>query len=260
MKGFTWTYASLSDYYVRSGRDARNLNPAIQAVLTACPGSGIFGRGANSVLIEATSGIVTKVDLEEKHDDPEEDQLHREQEVLDLLNQQDPPCPFLNILVDDHDRLRLIDFGYTVRIGARLDVGYEPYVRQGRWREKGTGQFGRAGPGTEQFALASVFWYMVRGSEAYGEVDFVTKVNRMIEGQVPDTDPDDPVDCIIGRCWQEHYARVADLVEDIKTLPGAESHVEEALAQRKDRESRNKKTCEELYSKIQAAMQDETER
>ncbi|ATY60742.1 kinase domain-containing [Cordyceps militaris] len=125
-----------------------------------------------------------------------------------------------NILVDAEDQVRLIDFDHALRPGAELDVGEEPYVRQSM--EPQGGQFGFAGPVTEQFALGSVFWYMARGVQMYAELPGHERVDRLIRGDFPASDPHDPVDGIIRRCWEGGYATVAHLVDDIQRVSGLE--------------------------------------
>ncbi|EFR01099.1 CAMK/CAMKL protein kinase [Nannizzia gypsea CBS 118893] len=69
-----------------------------------------------------------------------------------------------NILFDDEDNLRLVDFD-----GSR---GGRGAIRH-RYMN-----YGKAGPDTEQFALGSVLWYLSRGKELYSDIDGVEKVNR----------------------------------------------------------------------------------
>lgn len=111
-------------------------------------------------------------------------------------------------------------FDHSPAIGDALDVGYEPYVRQHR----GTlgGLYGTAGPVTEQFALGSAFWYMTRNSELYSELEGPDQVDRLLEGKFPATVPHDPIDKIIANCWNGFYPQIADLVMEIRALPGLE--------------------------------------
>jgi serine/threonine protein kinase len=67
------------------------------------------------------------------------------------------------------DKLKLVDFDHSLKIKDPLDVGYEPYVRGCKKGEVG-GNYGVAGPRTEQFALGSIFWYMTRGTELYHDI------------------------------------------------------------------------------------------
>lgn len=126
----------------------------------------------------------------------------------------------LNILLDEHDHIKLIDFDHSLKVGEGLDVGYEPYVRQSGQRRAGL--FGAAGPGTEQFALGSVFWYLSRGSELYCELEGPDQVGRLMDAIFPATDPQDPIDRIIRNCWNEYYPKIADLVNDNQDISGLE--------------------------------------
>lgn len=151
-----------------------------------------------------------------------------------------------NILLDAFDQVKLIDFDHSPEVGDALDVGYEPYVRQ--HREVVGGVYGVAGPVTEQFALGSVFWYMTRGSELYSELEGSDQVDRLLDGNVPATDPRDPIDGIIGNCLNGCYVRVADLVEDIRNVLGIETQSQQTVSssQRCDR----MRVCEKYYSLI----------
>ena len=53
-----------------------------------------------------------------------------------------------NILVDNEDQLKLVDFDHALECGNDLEVGYEPYVRSYNLGELG-GSFRIAGPATE---------------------------------------------------------------------------------------------------------------
>jgi len=57
-----------------------------------------------------------------------------------------------NILFDEDDQLKLVDFDHCLKTGDDFDVGYETYVRSLYWKEKG-GNFGIASPITEQLTL-----------------------------------------------------------------------------------------------------------
>ncbi|KND86288.1 hypothetical protein TOPH_09071 [Tolypocladium ophioglossoides CBS 100239] len=151
-----------------------------------------------------------------------------------------------NILLDINDQVKLIDFDHSPRVGDMLDVGYEPYVRQ--HREIVGGIYGIAGPITEQFALGSVFWYMTRGSELYSELEGSDQVDRLLDGNFPTTHPQDPIDHIIRNCWNGHYLRIADLVDDIKDVLGVGIQVQGVIppSQRNER----RRQCEKYYSLV----------
>jgi serine/threonine protein kinase len=73
-------------------------------------------------------------------------------------------------IIFSNDQLKLVNFDHSLKIGENLDVGYEPYVRS---RKKGQigGDYSVARPITEQFALGLVFWFMIRGTELYYELE-----------------------------------------------------------------------------------------
>ena len=125
----------------------------------------------------------------------------------------------LNILVDDKDRLTLIDMDNTIPVGDDLEVGNELYVRTHTrdGREEG-GFLDKAGPETEQFALGSIFFYMTRGEELYANMTPYDRVQRLLARQFPDLEADNPIDSIISRCWNGEFAQVADILHDIETI------------------------------------------
>ncbi|RSL45447.1 hypothetical protein CEP54_014254 [Fusarium duplospermum] len=151
-----------------------------------------------------------------------------------------------NIMFDTDDQLKLIDFDHSPKVGDNLDVGYEPYVRQ--HRESLGGLYGIAGPVTEQFALGSVFWYMTRGSELYSDLEGPHQVDRLLDGVLPETDPLNPIDRIIGNCWNGYYPRIADLVDDIDKIAGGQRQTKKAVCLAKKHEGRQ--ACESYYSRM----------
>ncbi|ATY58932.1 kinase domain-containing [Cordyceps militaris] len=140
-----------------------------------------------------------------------------------------------NILLNDNDHVKLIDFDHSLKVGDELDVGYEPYVRQ--HRQLRGGHYGVAGPVTEQFALGSVFWYMTRGSELYSELEGPDQVDYLLDGIFPTTDPQDPINRMIRNCWNGYYLRIADLVDDIQVISGLKLQTRnaETSSQRQER-------------------------
>ena len=119
-----------------------------------------------------------------------------------------------NIVFDEKDQLKLVDFDHALKIGDNLDVGDAPYVRLPK-RGEGGGIFGIAGPPTEQFALGSIFWFMTRGDELYHELAGPEQVDRLMNGQFPRTNPRDPVDRVILACWLGEFETVAELSKRI---------------------------------------------
>lgn len=148
-----------------------------------------------------------------------------------------------NILLDAHDKVRLIDFDHAPKTGDSLDVGYEPYVRQ--HRGPAGGLFGIAGPATEQFALGSVFWYITRDHELYSDMEGPEQVDLLLDGKFPETDPEDPIDRIIAKCWNGMYPKIVDLVGEIEALPGLETQSQKMVpvSQNHDRT----RLCETYY-------------
>lgn len=130
----------------------------------------------------------------------------------------------LNILVDDHDRLTLVDLDHTLPVGSDLEVGDEPYVRLHTRSEKQGrgGVYGRVGSETEQFALGSIFWYMSHGKELYAELDGFERVNRLMGREFPDLSTLDPVDGIIRDCWSGRLMRMADLLRVVEELAASQ--------------------------------------
>ncbi|KKZ62854.1 hypothetical protein EMCG_02788 [[Emmonsia] crescens] len=124
-----------------------------------------------------------------------------------------------NILLDNQDQLRLVDFDHAVKTGDDLDVGYEPYVRAIKAGQQiGGGTYGKAGPITEQFALGSIFWYMSRGTELYAELDGPDKVGRLIEGEFPIVNRENPIDGLICDCWHGEFGSIAELSARIRQV------------------------------------------
>jgi serine/threonine protein kinase len=151
-----------------------------------------------------------------------------------------------NVLVDDDDHLKLIDFDHACKIGDDLDVGYEPYVRSQRLGEPG-GNYGVAGPVTEQFALGSVFWFITRRTELYADLEGPDKVDRLIDRQSPVTDPQDPVDVIIRSCWFGELPSIADLSKRIRDVSGV--HSQEIMVT-PDVYEKRKEECKQYYDKL----------
>ena len=149
-----------------------------------------------------------------------------------------------NILFDGNDQVKLIDFDHSLKFGDMLDVGYEPYVRQ--HRELVGGIYGVAGPVTEQFALGSVFWYITRGSELYSELEGPDQVDRLLDGNLPLAEPQDPIDRIIRNCWNGYYPKIADLVDNIRDVLGVKTQVQEVIPPSQRHERR--RLCEEYCS------------
>jgi serine/threonine protein kinase len=129
-----------------------------------------------------------------------------------------------NILVNEWDKLTLVDLDHTLPIGSDLEVGDEPYVRVHKPSEEGGGGvYGKAGPETEEFALGSIFWYITRGKELYAELDGFDRVNRLRRRQFPDLHLHNPIDNVIHNCWFGNFEQLADLLREIQGLAARHS-------------------------------------
>jgi len=122
-----------------------------------------------------------------------------------------------NILFDDKDQLRLVDFDHAVKLGNDLNVGYAPYVRPKKPGQKG-GIYGIAGPITEQLALGSIFWFMTRGIELFHNLQQQEQESRLKENQFPVTEPQDPIDQVIKNCWLGKFSSISELSERIGVI------------------------------------------
>ncbi|DAA72703.1 TPA_exp: putative Rho-associated protein kinase [Trichophyton benhamiae CBS 112371] len=143
-----------------------------------------------------------------------------------------------NILFDDQDQIRLIDYDYALKVGETVEVGFEPYVRH---RKE---DYGIAGPDTEQFALGSVFWFMSRGTELYADIDGAERVNRLIGCKFPELNVEsDPIDAIIYDCWHGKFESIAALARRVQ-----QTVLDESLKGKR-------KMCEESYSRISACLE-----
>lgn len=158
----------------------------------------------------------------------------------------------LNIIIDDQDRLTLIDLDHALPVGGIVEVGYEPYVRV-HMGEEGGGVYGSAGAETELFALGSIFYYMTRGTELYAELSGFDQVNTLMARKYPVLSSDDPIDSIITRCWENKFARVADLLNEVKRV-AAEQGVLDSISSDGlmscSEYTAKRKLCEHYYSLI----------
>ena len=77
---------------------------------------------------------------------------------------------------------------------------------------------------------------MTRGTELYHELKGPEQVNRLIDGQSPATDPQDPIDNIISDCWLGRFQSIADLSKRIREVATFDGTYQA-----------RKKTCEHYY-------------
>lgn len=149
-----------------------------------------------------------------------------------------------NILYDHQDRLHLVDLDHACLIGEDLNVGYEPYVRGRRYPEPG-GDYGVAGPVTDQFALGSIFWYITRGYELYSDMSGLDRVMWLEERKFPTVDPNNPIDRIIDGCWRGRFKSLADLFHQISEMTGPHSDQDSMSEDHADGERKSR--CREIY-------------
>ncbi|EGD92869.1 serine/threonine protein kinase [Trichophyton tonsurans CBS 112818] len=78
-----------------------------------------------------------------------------------------------DILFNDQDNVRLVNFNHILKIEEQVEVGKEPYVRYYGAHYRIAGSY------TEQFALGSVLWSLTRGKELYSAIGGAEQVNRL---------------------------------------------------------------------------------
>ena len=128
-----------------------------------------------------------------------------------------------NLLLDNDDHLKVIDFDNTIALGTTFDGCQPPYARVlGDEASGNRGAFGYHGPRTEQFAIGSVFYYMTRGYEPYdnewlGDAHGPTVVGLLQEMKFPTTDDSD-FDTIIRKCWHGEYELIRSLKLEVMRL------------------------------------------
>ncbi|KAI9735785.1 MAG: hypothetical protein M1818_006394 [Claussenomyces sp. TS43310] len=126
--------------------------------------------------------------------------------------------------IDDH--LKLTDFDNTAPIGTPLEVGIAPYARVlGDEGGEDRGTFGGLGPRTEQFAIGSIFYYLMRCYEPYdnerlGECHDTTTVDLLLQREFPCTD-NSQAD-IIRCCWLGMFDSIKQLSTEIRLLAAVE--------------------------------------
>lgn len=133
-----------------------------------------------------------------------------------------------NILLD-RNRLKLSDFDCTAEIGADFEACTAPYGRLLNSDETDQGQRGTSGflgSRTEQFALGSLYYLINYGFEVYGDrcltddpKEHGPKVVDLLQNlDFPKLNSDPLIDDIIGKCWRNKYATVAELAARTETL------------------------------------------
>lgn len=130
-----------------------------------------------------------------------------------------------NVLFDSDDHVKLSDFDRSIKVGEHLDSGTEPFARlldEEGGQDRGT--YGKAGPRTEQFALGSVIYSLVRGYDPYEDKWFgkdhgpilIDKFQKMkfppLSGST--------LDIVIQKCWYGQFATIKQLYEAMDSHGG----------------------------------------
>ncbi|KAM5430662.1 hypothetical protein McanMca71_005488 [Microsporum canis] len=113
-----------------------------------------------------------------------------------------------NIMFTENYHLKLIDIDHALKLGDNLEVGDYPYFRPGNAESGST--FGITSTDTEQFALGSIFWYMVQGTELWMGLYGLDLVDRLITRTYPEMDLEDLVNQIISGCWKGKFKSIAE--------------------------------------------------
>lgn len=125
-----------------------------------------------------------------------------------------------NVLFDSDDHVKLSDFDRSVKIGEFLDSGTEPFARiLGDEGGQDRGSYGKAVPRTEQFALGSVIYFLVRGYDPYEDEWFGEKhgsilIDKFQMMQFPPLS-DSLLEAIIQKCWCGQFMSVKQCSEAI---------------------------------------------
>ncbi|KAI1116435.1 hypothetical protein F5Y14DRAFT_406677 [Nemania sp. NC0429] len=154
-----------------------------------------------------------------------------------------------NILLDDKDHCKLIDFDCAASFGSASSGGAPPWSRLNP--ESEGGDYGNYGASTELFAIGSIVYYITRGYEPYGEpgTDAGPEVVDLLQRKdFPILNQQNVLDRLIHDCWMGVYPSVAVLAQHAKRLPGAESmHEATALG---------KEYCEKMRQECRALIED----
>lgn len=133
-----------------------------------------------------------------------------------------------NILLD-RNQLKLSDFDSTAEIGTDFEACMAPYgilLNENEEELGRRGDSGFLGPRAEQFALGSLYYLISYGFEVYGDrcltedpKEHGVKVVDLLQNvEFPKLADDPVIDDIIGKCWHNKYATVAELAAQIVTL------------------------------------------
>ncbi|KAI9813899.1 MAG: hypothetical protein M1832_006046 [Thelocarpon impressellum] len=157
-----------------------------------------------------------------------------------------------NMVLDDEDHLKLIDFDCATLTGTPIEGAQPPYARvQGdKAGEEERGSFGDHGPRTEQFAIDSIIYLLTRGFELYDEwfgPDHGPRVVTLLQEMKFPPTTDDAIDSIIRRCWTGRYGSIRALHKDVFLLAQV-ADVRVASPMRAEERETRRRECEVLVS------------
>lgn len=141
-----------------------------------------------------------------------------------------------NLLLDYQDHLKVADLDSVTVHGVDMEGGQPPYARllgpDAQTRQH-NGTFGKHSPRSEQFALGSIFYYILRGYEVYDDQWFGDNhgpriVDLLQEKAFPSLDDND-LDAIIQSCWFGEYDSIASLKARLDGLAKQETELADHL-------------------------------
>ncbi|OAR00393.1 hypothetical protein LLEC1_06871 [Akanthomyces lecanii] len=123
-----------------------------------------------------------------------------------------------NLLLDQHDHVKLADFDSAAKMGSMNPGNGAPWVRL---REcDGGGSFGFYDACSEQFAFASILHNLTTGIELYE--DEGPEALDLLKALVFPELGGSPLDKLTVKCWMGEFASLADLATAAGRLDGAE--------------------------------------
>jgi len=149
-----------------------------------------------------------------------------------------------NILNGAKEHAKLCDFDRAVKVGEPLDAGTDPFARLlGKEGGSDCGTYGKAGPRTEQFALGSVLYALLRGYDPLEDqwfgLDHDIIVMDMLQRKEFPALSLSPVDTIISGCWDGDYVTIQELEHNISGMlpePYQEAQVQDTTWHMKHQE------------------------
>ncbi|KAJ2891585.1 hypothetical protein MKZ38_000191 [Zalerion maritima] len=127
-----------------------------------------------------------------------------------------------NLLLDTNGNLRIGDLGCALQIGNRLPSGTEPFARMlSKEDGEGSGTYGWAGTYSENFAIGSIFYSLIRGhyphaNEGYSVKTLIDMYQQKKFARLTDSFADG----IIWQCWNRGFEFVAELEQVFKDMGG----------------------------------------